>query len=801
MKVTWSWLSEWVELPESPEALAHQLAMLGLPVQSLEKAAGYDAGIVVGRVLSVDSHPNADRLRLCSVDAGDGHLSIVCGASNVAAGQHVPVALVGSRLPDGTKLRRSKIRGVESEGMICSKRELGLEAESEGIWPLPFEAAPGTPLADALGPADAVLDVEITPNRSDCQSVLGLAREIASWREVPLRIRPGIPEEGSGRLPAVSIESGTDCPRYLARVVTGLRIGPSPEWLRRRLEATGFRSINNVVDVTNYILREYGQPIHAFDAAKVGGNAIVVRRARDGETLTLLDGREVKLHPGVLVIADQSAPMALAGIMGGLDSGVTDRTASVILECAEFDPSLSRSAARSLAIETDASARFIEGVDGERLADAIDATARLLAEVAGGTVVRGRAEQHPGTAPRRSVPLRLSRLSLLLGRPVAREAASRALERLGFTLDGGWRAEKGTETARFQVPSHRRDIELEEDLIEEVGRMVGYESIPATERVVNAGAVEGGASLEFDARLVRLACGLGFDETLTTVLVGTIPPEALPSGKSAPLWQLQNPMSRELRHLRPSLLPGLLAGAARNLHHGVRDVRLCEVGKVFESKPEPLGAERIECALLIAGTPDPWRHPGADPDRFLELKGAVEALLEALGIDSWEAHSYDESCWAGGTGTRIQGSGSGLGRLGQVAEALRAHAGMEPPAWAAVLDVAALRRAVPAQRTRRPAPRFPALKRDLAIVVDRSVTHGEVVSIIKQNGGPSLQEVRLFDVYEGAQVGAGGKSLGYALEFRHPERTLSDREVDEALRSVVAALASALRATIRGGAA
>jgi len=801
MKVTWSWLGDWVELPESPEKLAHQLAMLGLPVESLEKAASFDAGIVVGRVLSVEPHPNADRLRLCSVDAGNGRLSIVCGATNVAAGQHVPVALVGSRLPDGTRLRRSKIRGIESEGMICSKRELGLEAESEGIWPLPFEAPLGTPLSDALGPADAVLDVEITPNRSDCQSVLGLAREIASWRGVPLKPRPTLIEAAEDSLPKVTIERGEDCPRYLARVVTGLRIGPSPDWLRRRLEATGFRSINNVVDVTNYILREYGQPIHAFDAAKVGGGEIRVRRAREGETLILLDGREAKLAPGVLVIADASAPMALAGIMGGIDSGVTDHTTRVILECAEFDPALTRSAARALGVETDASARFIEGVDGERLPDAIDATARLLSEVAGGTVVRGRAEQRPVIPPARTVPLRLGRLSLLLGHPVTREEATRALERLGLALEGAWRMEAGSETARFRVPSHRRDLEIEEDLIEEVARMVGYESIPSRARVMAAEAVGGGASLEFETRLVRLACGLGFDETLTTVLVGTVPPAALPEGDGAQLWELQNPMSRELRHLRPSLLPGLLAGVSRNLHRGIRDVRLCEVGKVFRSSPEPLGSERVECALVLAGAPDPWRHPDAAPDRFLELKGAVEALLEALGIDSWKARSYDESCWARGTGAGIVRNGSTLGRLGRVADALRAHAGIEPQAWAAVLDVAALKEAVPAQRSYRPAPRFPALKRDLAIVVDGAVTHEDVVSVIRKSGGPTLHEIRLFDLFEGPQVGAGKKSLAYALEFRHPDRTLSDREADEALRGVVGALAATLKATIRGGAA
>ncbi|HEY7727176.1 MAG TPA: phenylalanine--tRNA ligase subunit beta, partial [Candidatus Eisenbacteria bacterium] len=547
--------------------------------------------------------------------------------------------------------------------------------------------------------------------------------------------------------------------------------------------------------------REYGQPIHAFDAAKVGGNSITVRRAREGEALTLLDGRDVRLHPSILVIADASVPLALAGIMGGLESGVTDRTDSVILECAMFDPALTRSASRGLGIETDASARFIEGVDGERLPEAIDAAARLLAEVAAGSVVRGRAEQRSGTAPRRSVPLRLPRLSLLLGHSVPREEATRALERLGFEPDGGWQMTQGAETARFFVPSHRRDIEIEEDLVEEVARMTGYDAIPCAARIVNAGPIAGGASLDFEGRLIRLACGMGFDETLTTVLVGTIPSEVLPREGTAALWGLQNPKSRELRHLRPSLLPGLLAEVARNLHHGIPDVRLVEVGKVFESRPEPLGTERIECALVLAGTPDPWREPHADPDRFLELKGALEALVEALGIDSWEARSYDESCWEGGGGARMERDGAVLGRFGRVAEGLCVHAGLEAPVWAAVLDVAALQDVVPTRRTHRPAPRYPASKRDLAVVVDRTVTHGEVVSVIRASAGPTLRDIRLFDAFEGPQIGAGKKSLAYALEFRHSERTLSDREVEEALRGVVDALASTLRATIRGGVA
>jgi phenylalanyl-tRNA synthetase beta chain len=430
MKVTWSWLGDWTGLPESPQALAHLLATRGFPVQSLEGAATFDPEIVVGRVLEVQPHPNADRLRLCRVDVGGSTRCIVCGAPNVAEGQRVAVAQIGSRLPDGTKLKKAKIRGVESEGMICSERELGLSQESDGIWVLPGEPAVGARLADVLGSGDAVLDVEITSNRTDCMAVRGLAREIAAARGEKLKPSPPLKAQGKGTLPKVSIESPSDCPRYMARVVTGLKIGPSPDWLRKRLEATGFRSISNIVDVTNYVLREYGQPIHAFDMTKVGGNEIRVRRAVRGESLTLLDGRKVELGPHVQVIADSSKPVALAGIMGGLASGIGPATTSVILESAQFDPKLTREAARSLGLETDASIRFGQGVDPDGVALALDATARLLAEVAGGTVVEGGVDLWPGRTEPRSILLRLSRARRLLGIEVTPEQAVRALASL-----------------------------------------------------------------------------------------------------------------------------------------------------------------------------------------------------------------------------------------------------------------------------------------------------------------------------------------------------------------------------------
>src|SRR5688572_822345 len=801
MKATWSWLGDWTGLPESPEALAGLLATRGLPVQSLERGATFDPAIVVGRVLEVAPHPNADRLRLCRVDVGAGTRSIVCGASNVAAGQHVAVAQIGSRLPDGTKLKKAKIRGVESEGMICSERELGMSQESDGIWVLPGEPSIGAALADVLGGADAVLDVEITSNRTDCMSVRGLAREIAAARGESLKAQPLLKPQGKGALPRVSIESPADCPRYMARLVTGLTIGPSPEWLRRRLEAAGFRSISNVVDVTNYVLREYGQPIHAFDASRVGGSEIRVRRARAGESLTLLDGKKVALGPHVQVIADAVVPMALAGIMGGLESGVGSNTGAVILESAEFDPKLTRAAARALGVETDASTRFGQGVDPDGVAFALDATARLLAEIAGGTVVDGVVDLWPGKREPRAIPLRVARTRRLLGIDVAPDAAVRALASLEIRQQGQWTRGADGETGTFLVPRFRRDLEIEEDLVEEVARGLGYDAIPAAMGAVSAVSLPEPAEIAFGSSVVDRAVGMGFDEVIGPVLVGAIPDETRDGIPDEAVWELINPKSRELKHLRVSLLPGVLTIAARNVRHGVADVRIVEVGKAFQALPPPLGQERVEAVFALTGAADSWDRPGAESDRYLELRGYVEALYEALGIDSWQGASYHEPCWARGTGATWTHSAGRLGRMGEVAPSLARQMGLERPAWAAILDLDVAMRAAPQDRRYREVPRFPASKRDLAVVVRPEITHEDLAAAIRAAGGGLLQSIRLFDVYKFRDgEHAGRRSLAYALEFRSPERTLTDREVEEAFAAIVGALQSKLGATLRGGA-
>jgi phenylalanyl-tRNA synthetase beta chain len=439
-------------------------------------------------------------------------------------------------------------------------------------------------------------------------------------------------------------------------------------------------------------------------------------------------------------------------------------------------------------------------VDPAGVASALDETARLLAEVAGGTIVAERMDLWPGKEPPKTIPLRRQRLNALLGVILERDVITKSLAGLGIREARGWSGAGAEEAAVYEAPSHRKDLEIEVDLIEEVARVVGYDRVPSQVRIHGAPSTGAGSMAEFLSELTTIGCGLGFDETINTALVGAVPPEVLPQRGEADLWELQNPMSRELKHLRPSLLPGIIQSAARNLRHGAVGVRLVEVGKVFVSSPSPLGNEWWEAALLLAGTPDPWTQRGADSDRYLELKGAVDALLEALGIDSRKTGSYHELCWTQGSGAFVEASGRRLGRLGQVSAALAAAAGLDRPAWAAVLDVAAIQSVRPTRRRFVPLPKYPASKRDLAVVVGREVSQAHVEEVIRKSGGSLLHHVGLFDVYEGEQLGPGERSLAYALEFRSADRTLHDREVDEALQSIVRALGATLGVTLRGGA-
>ncbi len=800
MRISLEWLAEFVELdtddPDLPERLANGLLLAGLEVEALERPRAALEGLVVGEVVSVASHPNADKLRVCQVSDGARERPVVCGAPNVEAGARVVLATPGVRMPEGMKIEVARIRGERSEGMLCSERELGLGTDHSGIMILEEAAAPGSDAAQLLGLRDVIFDISITPNRADCLSVLGVAREAAALLGAALR-PPDIPlrESADARvdaLCAVEIHDPDKCPRYAARVVLGVEIGASPLWMQRRLRAAGMRPINNVVDVTNYVMLSLGQPLHAFDLHRLAEHRIIVRRwAESDGAFTTLDGRERAMDTEDLMICDAEGPVAIGGVMGGLDSEVSDDTRDILLESAYFAPETIRRTRRRLGMSTEASYRFERGVDPSGTVRAADAAAELMRQTAGGVVARGAVDAHPAPIAPKRVSVRVERASKVLGVPLDASRVRESLASLGLDV---CEADEGV--LDVEVPTFRPDVEREIDLIEEIGRRVGYENIPATlPASANPAARPAPARvLELEARRTMLAGG--FSEAVNFSFLSGDALRRM-GWRAEEMVALRNPLSGEMDVLRTTLRAGLLANAAHNLSRGVGEVRLFEVGRVFHPAPgEALPRQVPHLAGIAVG-----RARGeAQPEILFDLKGVVERFLDALRVRGVRFAPSDAAPgWDGSALARVLAGEATLGHIGLVSpEALDAwDIGAEVAAFE--LSLAALTEVEPASRLMTPLPKYPASLRDLAMVVDAERTNGEVEALIRQAGGEWLESARLFDVYEDAALQeAGEKSLAYSLVFRHPEATLTDEQVGEAFEGIVALLGERLGARLRG---
>lgn len=802
MRLPLSWLAEFVDLPADAE-LVERLNMGGFEDAAVE-ATGPDLGAVrVGRVSACEPHPGADRLRVCTVDVGEeGERRIVCGAPNVAAGQKVAVALPGSRLPDGTKLKKTKLRGVVSEGMICSTRELGLGDEHEGILVLDPEAPVGAALPDVVATGGRVLEVGITPNRGDTASVLGLAREVRAFFGGALRLPPVEPEEsGAPASEAVrlSIEAGDGCYHYVARVVRGIRVGPSPDWLKGRLEAAGIRSINNVVDVTNHVLLEFGQPLHGFDLARLRGGEIRVRRARPGETLRTLDGQERKLDPGDLLIADAEGGVALAGVMGGADSEVSDATRDVLIESAHFEPLGVRRAARRHGLHSEASYRFERGVDPEGVARAADRAARLLAELAGGQVAAGRVEARGHAAPRTAqIALSAARANRLLGTAIAADEAAALLERVGIacTRDG--------DRIEAVPPSHRNDVHGPHDLVEEIARIYGYENIPATLPVAQLSPVGRPRSWELAERARDALSASGLIETLSFPFVQPAELEALRFEEGDPRrtgLRLLNPIQEQDSVLRTAIAPSLLRLVRQNLSRQADRVRLFEVSRVFvprggsasEQPDEPLWA----AAVLTAGRDKRLWEPEIGPPLFFEAKGVAERLLTAMGYVACLRPGGGARHLHPGAQASIEVEGHDVGALGELHPEVATAFEIDAPCALIELNLTALDAVKTREIQFREVSREPQVRRDIAVLLDRGQSAGEVLEAIRKAGGADLISVELFDRYEGKGVPEGRVSLAFRLVFQRADRTLTDAEVTKATDRVVRTLTGRFGAELR----
>ena len=773
MNASLRWLSDLLGTRLEAAATRERLDMLGATVDGVETLHAGLEKVVIGEVLEVARHPNADRLSLCKVNAGGPVLNVVCGAPIVTAGKRYPFAHVGVTLPNGVTLERRKIRGEYSEGMLCSARELGLGEDSEGILELDTEAAPGTPFLDAVPVGDTRFEIDVTPNRPDLLCHAGIARELGAALGRPVRLPafPGAAGEAAPRAVRasgargetsavpVSIEDAEGCPRYAAAVLRGVRVGPSPAWLRDRLAAVGARSINNVVDATNYVLYELNQPLHAFDLAKLGGPAVVVRRARAGETLVTLDGVARTLDPSMTVIADARTAQAVAGVMGGAASEVSDATTDVLLECAYFEPRRIRATRRALGMSTEASYRFERGMDPEALSANLARALELLVLVAGGRVDGSPVDVYPAPIPARTLTLRDRRLALVLGVPVPRADAERALTALGCVVL------PREERLAVQVPSFRPDLEREIDLIEEVARLVGYESFPEEMRPYRPTTVPDDVGERVAARVRTALAGLGLHEAVTVPLGPRHDERCVP---------VLNPLSQEEAFLRAALLPGLVRRVEHNWRLSERDVRLFEIGRVFAPGEAGLPVEEIRVAGVLTGARRPrhWSDPGTpDVDVF-----DAKALLEAAAAVACPGAAVAPD------GERLVAR---LGEEGAVGWAGRIEA--DAPAWAGALYgfEVLLRPSAAAPAPVAALPREPAAERDLALVLPEGLEAAAVEAAIREAAGPLLERVWVFDEYRGAALPAGHRGVGWRLVFRAPDRTLREAEVDAAMDRVV----------------
>jgi phenylalanyl-tRNA synthetase beta chain len=800
MKVSLKWLRDYVNITLSTHDIADRLTMSGNEVGSMEVVGAGWEGITIGHVTGLEKHPNADRLSLATLDLGTESITVVTGAPNLQVGQKVPFARVGARLIDGhtgelITLKPAKIRGIRSEGMVCSEKELGISDRHEGIMVLPPDAPVGAPLAQYLG--DAILDLKTTPNRPDCLSVIGIAHEVAALTKQATHI-PGIAyeEHEPPAQDAVSVEiSDADlCYRYCASLVTDVRIGPSPEWMQSRLVASGMRPISNVVDITNYVMMEYGQPLHAFDYHQLKGKRIIVRRARDGETLYTLDGMKRDLDPSMLVIADERDPVALAGVMGGADSEVIDTTKAILLESANFSGASIRRTSARLNLRSEASARFERGISPELAPIALRRATQLLIELAGGKAARGIVDVYPGKKDREPVLLTRERVRRVLGLDIGTERIREVLSSLGFSSH----IAEPVGTLAVTVPYWRMDVRLADDLAEEVARVIGYDEIPTTMLRGEIPKRMPAPLQSLKEAMSDLLVGCGMQEVITYSLVSqAILDRTDPRHNLGPALRTANPMSSEQEYMRTSLRGGLLAAFAANERYEQNGVRLFEAGKVYIARANDLPEERQMLAGVLGGPKFDRAWMSAE-DRldFFDVKGIVETVLSRLQI----AASFDPAevgILLPGRTASIVINGERMGVVGEVHPRTAALFEIScQPLILFELDVEKLLSAARTVSRYRPIPRFPGITRDMALVMDASLAASKVQDIIRSF--PLVSQVTLFDVYTGEQVPPGKKSLAFSVRYQSPQRTLTDEEVNKAQQDIVERLKRELGATLRG---
>ncbi|MCS6807254.1 MAG: phenylalanine--tRNA ligase subunit beta [Bacteroidota bacterium] len=813
MIISQRWLGEFVDISVSPKDVAHILTMLGLEVESVRFPAEHLQNIVIGEILTKEQHPNAHKLSVCRVAIDDGHArTIVCGAPNVSQGQKVPVALPGAVLPrGGLRIEKRILRGIESDGMICSQAELGFTENSDGIWELPNDAPVGKALAEYLGMDDVLYEISITPNRPDCLSHIGIARELAAYFHAPLRLpRISIQEDTTLHttdLIRVYIEDREGCHRFAGRIIMGVTVAESPQWIKDRITACGLRPINNVVDITNYVMLECGKPIHAFDLNTIAGNTLIIRKARDGEEFITLDGKTRILDSSMTMVCDAERSSAIGGVMGGKHSEICASTVNVLIESAYFHPSSIRRTAKKLGITSDAAYRFERGVDMGTVVFAADRAAELIQQIAGGKIAQGIVDIYPIPHPEKQVQVRYERVRKHIGISIPNADQRSILERLGFSI-----LEHDETSATYRIPSYRIDVDHEADCIEEIARLHGYDKIPLSHvsrvQLTDRRVPPQYTPLPFAEKLSSFLRANGCTEIITQTIID---PTSAFFFTSSPV-RIANPLGEELSCMRPSLLPSMLKTIERNHRYGRKNLRLFELGTVFHSVPHTHNtcissiAEEQHCVIAFTGTYIPykiWNSQERAVD-FYDAKGLLESITHILCLKSalLQPILNPESYPMFSVNTvELIVQGKSVGCAGELDIPTLKAFNIDIPVIACILNISALHTCSSQQHSYTPVSPFPTVVRDLAFVVDNSVHAERIRECIMQRGGGYLRTARVFDVFSGevAQkvLGNGKKSIAFSLEFNSFEKTLEDTEIDSAICSIVEHVQSSVGGILR----
>ncbi|MCX5848289.1 MAG: phenylalanine--tRNA ligase subunit beta [Deltaproteobacteria bacterium] len=802
MLVSIKWLKDYVNIELTAEELAHRLTMAGLEVDEIKTIRPQFSGVVVAKILSVKPHPSADRLSLCSVSDGKECYPVVCGAKNIAPGNIVPLAKVGAVIPGGYIIKSSALRGEKSDGMLCSEAELEIGDDASGIMHLPAGLSLGLPLETALNIEDTVLDVNVTPNRSDCLSMIGMAREVAAITGKKIK-QPSVKVKESSEdinsLTSVRIIDADACPRYTARMIKNVQVGRSPVWIKTRLEAAGLRAINNIVDVTNFVMLEMGQPLHAFDFRFLEEGRIVVRKSKENEEFISLDGKSRTLPLDTLLICDGVKPVAIGGIMGGLNSEVKEDTQIILLESAYFNPPSIRRSARKLSMPTDAAFRFERGIDPEGVVKALNRAAQLIADLSGGYICKNYIDEYPQKIPSaQDIPLRLDRMRRIIGMEIGAKDVVRILRSIGMVL-------KQSGKGRYLVtpPTCRVDISREIDLIEEVIRLYGYDSVPVTLPAVAVTEMEVIPRLNMEERIRQLLIGSGYTEIVNYSFGIPVAADLLclpENDERRRMVQIRNPLGEDLSAMRTTMIYGLLETAKKNANNGSFDLKIFEIGRNFFSRKNELPEEKNMLAGLLTGkmTDDLW-GPQKTADFYI-LKGCLENIFFDLKINNCRYNSKDvEPFLHPGKSCGIYVDDKQIGFLGEVHPDVVEKINLKNNAYVFEINLDILVDAYLDKRIScQEISKFPAVTRDAAFVIPYAMEAEQMLNIVLGQKEDLLENVSIFDVYKGKEISAGTKSLGLRFSYRAPDRTLTDTEANNVHDGIVQKTVNLTGAKIRG---